>query len=76
VPHAFQDILGGEATPTLYYVIFAFSSFIDKWEELQKSNPNWADVIQPVLDKPEDYVSDLDQVPAYTIAMGNLSVLS
>ena len=75
MPHAFQDILGAEATPTLCYTIFAFSSFIARWEELQQSNPNWAGVIQSGLNKLEDYAEDLANVPAYTVAMGNLPPL-
>jgi hypothetical protein len=74
VPHAFQDILGAEATPTLCYTIFAFSAFMERWEELAQDNPRWAAVIQPGLDKLNDYSTDLDEVPAYTIAMGNLSI--
>ena len=46
---------------------------MQRWEELAQDNPNWAAVIQPGLDKLSDYSADLDKVPAYTIAMGNLS---
>jgi hypothetical protein len=75
VPHAFQDILGAENTPTLCYTIFAFSSFIQRWEELQQEHPNWITVIEPGLEKLNEYSMELDNVPAYTIAMGKLSIL-
>lgn len=70
IPHAFQDILGAEATPTLCYTVFAFSSFIKRWEELATARYGWDKIIQPGLDKLDDYSSDLDNVPAYKLAMG------
>lgn len=72
VPHAFQDILGAEMTPTLCYSIFAFSAFIQRWTELKEEYPEWERYIEPGLDKLDDYSYYLDQVPAYTIAMGNV----
>lgn len=38
--------------------------------ELKEENPHCAQVIQPGLDKLNDYTVDLDLVPAYQIAMG------
>jgi hypothetical protein len=75
VPHAFQDILGAEATPTLCYTIFAFSSFIQRWEELKEVRPEWDHFITPGLEKLEDYSMYLDYVPAYTLAMGKVFLL-
>jgi len=72
IPHAFQDILGAQATPTLCYTIFAFSSFIQRWEELADERKEWEDYIAPGLQKVDDYSLYLDEVPAYTIAMGNV----
>jgi hypothetical protein len=46
---------------------------MQRWEELAQDNASWAAVIQPGLDKLSDYSMDLDEVPAYTLAMGNLS---
>jgi hypothetical protein len=47
---------------------------MQRWEELAQANASWAAVIQPGLEKLSDYSMDLDEVPAYTIAMGNLSI--
>jgi hypothetical protein len=62
--------LGAEKTPTLCYSIFAYSQFIDKWKELQRLRPDLAEYIQPGLDKLQDYSLYLNDVPAYTLAMG------
>ncbi len=45
---------------------------MQRWEELAQDNVSWAAVIQPGLEKLSDYSMDLDEVPAYTLAMGNL----
>ena len=75
IPHAFQDILGAEITPTLCYSIAAFSAFIQCWSDLAKENPDWQPIIQPGLDKLADYQEELPEVPAYVVAMGNLILL-
>lgn len=72
IPHAFQDILGAESTPTLCYTIFAFSSFIQRWTELKEDHVEWERYIQPGLEKLESYSLHVDNVPAYAIAMGNV----
>ncbi|KIK03726.1 hypothetical protein K443DRAFT_94647 [Laccaria amethystina LaAM-08-1] len=72
IPHAFQDILGAETTPTLCYSIPAYSALINRWTLLKEDNPQWADLIQPGLDKLEDYQDRLADTPAYVLAMGKL----
>jgi hypothetical protein len=62
--------LGAEKTPTLCYSIFAYSQFIEKWNELVRRRPGFREFIRPGLEKLEDYSLHLDEVPAYTIAMG------
>ena len=70
VPHAFQDILGAEKTPTLCYSIPAFASFIRLWKEMAAEKLEWKDIIQPGLDKLKDYQDRLADTPAYVVAMG------
>ena len=70
VPHAFQEILSAENTPTLCYSIPAFESFINIWTKLVEERPEWSDIIQPGLDKLEDYKSKLND--AHIIAMGEI----
>ena len=72
VPHAFQDILGTEATPTICYSVPAYSAFINRWTQLKEDNPQWADIIQPDLNKLEDYQDHLADTPAYVVAMDKL----
>ncbi|KAK2462579.1 hypothetical protein APHAL10511_005402 [Amanita phalloides] len=69
IPHAFQDILGTESTPTLPYTLPAFAAFIQRWTDLVYNNPDWDNVIQPGLDKLETYERELIKTPAYVLAM-------
>ena len=70
IPHAFQDILGAETSPTLCYSIPAFAAFIKLWTDLAEEKPEWTDIIQPGLDKLEDYQDQLSDV--HILAMGKL----
>ena len=72
VPHAFQDILGAETTPTLCYAILGFSAFMEKWNQLKDKNPDWASIIDPGLEKLQEYVDEIPKVPAYVLAMGEI----
>lgn len=72
VPHAFQDVLGAETTPTLCYSIPAFTAFIELWTQLASERPDWEVLIQPGLDKLQDYQKQLPQTPAYVVAMGEI----
>ncbi|KAK2464472.1 hypothetical protein APHAL10511_003451 [Amanita phalloides] len=69
VPHAFQHILGTEKTPTLPYIIPAFSAFSERWKEFAEENVHWASIIQPGLDKLAEYEEELGKTPAYVLAM-------
>ena len=68
IPHAFQDILGAEKIPTLCHSIPAFAAFIQLWKDLAEERPEWEEIIQPGLDKLEDYQDRLTDV--HIIAMG------
>jgi hypothetical protein len=63
--------LSGESTPTLCYAIPAFASFIDVWQKLVEDAPQWEDLIQPGLDKLEDYQDRVND--AYDLAMGEIN---
>ena len=62
--------MSGENTPTLCYSIPAFESFINLWTKLAKENPEWSNIIQPGLDKLEDYKGKLND--AHILAMGEI----
>ena len=65
VPHAFQEILSAENTPTICSSIPAFESFIDVWCRLLEERPEWWEMIQPGLDKLEEYEERLTDVHMY-----------
>jgi hypothetical protein len=70
VPHAFQEILSGEMTPTLCHSIPAFSAFTQLWKDLSEEKPQWSEIIQPGLDKLGEYQSLLTDT--HIVAMGAL----
>jgi hypothetical protein len=70
IPHAFQEILSGEKTPTLSYSIPSYSSFISCWESLVEDNPEWEGIIQPGLKKLSSYEDRLTET--HLAAMGKL----
>lgn len=69
VPHAFQQKLSAEKTPTLCNALPAFEAMINKWQQMQLDNPETADIIQKGLDKLGSYQDRLERVPAYILAM-------
>jgi len=66
-------MLSGENTPTLCYSIPAFESFFDIWTKLAEDRPEWADIIQPGLDKLEEYMDRLNN--AHVLAMGEICLI-
>lgn len=70
VPHAFQQQLSHEKTPTLCNTIPVFEALRTKWEEYQIAHPETQHIIQPGLDKLAEYRDRADLVPAYVLAMG------
>jgi hypothetical protein len=61
-------MLSGEKTPTLTYIIPAFTAFILCWENLMEEHPGWSEIIQPGLDKLEDYENRLTNT--HIVALG------
>ncbi|KAG0702687.1 hypothetical protein DFH29DRAFT_804590, partial [Suillus ampliporus] len=73
VPHAFQQWLSAEKTLTLCNAIPAFEAMVRIWSKQLDDDPNLAVVIQPGLDKLNDYWSRIADVPAYALAMSQCS---
>ncbi|KAK7006945.1 HAT family dimerization domain-containing protein, partial [Favolaschia claudopus] len=69
VPHAFQQRLSSETTPTLGHALPAFEAMISQWEKQQASHPETARIVQKGIDKLEDYRQRVEDVPAYTLSM-------
>ncbi|TFK40124.1 hypothetical protein BDQ12DRAFT_721592 [Crucibulum laeve] len=69
VPHAFQQKLSHEMTPTLCYALPSFEGMMKAWENLKIDHPDTTNVIQAGLDKLEVYRDYTDIVPAYLLSM-------
>ncbi|KAJ8588902.1 hypothetical protein M405DRAFT_684356, partial [Rhizopogon salebrosus TDB-379] len=69
VPHAFQQKLSAEKTPTLCNAIPAFAAMMQIWNKQLHDDARLASVVQPGLDKLADYQSRTADVPAYVLAM-------
>ena len=65
---SFQQCLSFETTPTLCDALPVFEGLRAKWN--QSSNPEVQHIIQPGLDKLEEYQARMMVVPAYVLAMG------
>ena len=69
IPHAFQQIVSQEKTPTLSHVLPAYEAMIEKWREFSKEHTEAVDIIEAGLDKLEAYQNHTDLTPAYCLAM-------
>ncbi|KAJ7794550.1 hypothetical protein B0H13DRAFT_1675360, partial [Mycena leptocephala] len=74
VPHAFQQKLSAEKTPTLGDALPAFEAMIKAWEIQQVNHPETADIVQKGIDKLGSYQERVENVPAYIFAMRELSL--
>ncbi|KAJ6586163.1 ribonuclease H-like domain-containing protein, partial [Mycena capillaripes] len=69
VPHAFQQRLSAEKTPTLGDALPAFEAMISQWEKQQAQHPETAHIVQQGIDKLECYRERVEDVPAYILSM-------
>lgn len=69
VPHAFQQKLSSETTPTLCGAIPSYEALIHKWESFRDEKPIVANVIDAGLEKLDDYTERISEIPAYTLSM-------
>ncbi|KAF8970640.1 ribonuclease H-like domain-containing protein, partial [Flammula alnicola] len=69
IPHAFQQRLSAEKTPTLCETIRSFSAITAIWKEHQGEHPETSNIIQAGIDKLEEYSERTSLTPAYTVAM-------
>jgi hypothetical protein len=49
-----------------------FDAFVEKWNKLKDQNADWARIIDPGLEKLQEYIDELPNVPAYILAMGEV----
>ncbi|KAJ6545313.1 ribonuclease H-like domain-containing protein, partial [Mycena capillaripes] len=69
VPHAFQQRLSAEKTPTLGDALPAFEAMISQWEKQQTQHPETTHIVQQGIDKLESYRERVEDVPAYILSM-------
>jgi hypothetical protein len=76
IPHSYQQILSGEKTPTLCGTVPAFKALIQTLEKFQEKSMLANEIIQPGIDKLEDYQAETSHAPAYTLATCEFSQIS
>ncbi|KAJ7580032.1 hypothetical protein C8J56DRAFT_795274, partial [Mycena floridula] len=69
VPHAFQQKLSAEKTPTLCNALPAYEAMVKVWKEMQDEIPQIAPVIEAGLEKLESYIDCTELTNAYVLAM-------
>lgn len=69
VPHAFQQRLSAEKTPTLCDAVPSFESMLRAWQRQKAEWPHLAPVINAGMEKLASYRDRLEDVPAYVLAM-------
>ncbi|KAJ6553868.1 ribonuclease H-like domain-containing protein [Mycena sp. CBHHK59/15] len=69
VPHAFQQKLSAEKTPTLGHALPAFEAMISAWQKQQRAFPETADIVQKGIDKLESYRDRVQDIPVYILSM-------
>ncbi|KAJ6571336.1 ribonuclease H-like domain-containing protein, partial [Mycena capillaripes] len=69
VPHAFQQRLSTEKTPTLGDALPAFEAMIKAWQAQQVKYHETAHIVQQGIDKLELYRERVEHVPAYILSM-------
>ncbi|PCH40310.1 hypothetical protein WOLCODRAFT_68329, partial [Wolfiporia cocos MD-104 SS10] len=74
VPHAFQQVLSYESTPTLGHTVPAYEAMENAWKQLQAQNTQLSGIIQCGLGKLDQYRTRADRVPAYVLAMGKIAI--
>lgn len=72
----FQQALSAEKTPTLGDALPAFEAMYDDWTKMSFKYPHLWEAIEAGLDKLTDYIHQVREIPAYTLAMGDLVLVS
>ena len=74
IPHAFQQKLSAEKTPTFGKALPCFEAMARSWEALKLKRPEYASIIDEGLNKLETYRLYTEAVPAYILAMSMCSL--
>jgi hypothetical protein len=68
-PHAFQQKLSAEATPTLQNALPSFEKLVSVWKKHQNRYPETSDIVAAGLEKIERYSARASTVDAYILSM-------
>ncbi|THU83977.1 hypothetical protein K435DRAFT_688499, partial [Dendrothele bispora CBS 962.96] len=75
VPHAFQERLSAEKTPTLSYALPTFEAMTSKWRKLQETSlPEYDNIIRAGIEKLDKYRDRAEQSDAHTLAMRKIFI--
>ena len=69
VPHATQEVLSAEKTPTLSMALPAYELMLNSWRHQQRAYPQLASVIGIGIDKIEEYMMHTRKTRAYALSM-------
>ena len=69
IPHAFQQHLSVEKTPTLCKAIRSFSAITEVWKEHQVQYLETSNIVQAGINKMKQCSDQTSLTPAYTVAM-------
>ena len=69
VPHAAQESLSSEHTPTLSYSLPFYHAITDKWEHLKQDHPLLSPYIEVGIQKVEEYISKSKSSQTYLLAV-------
>ena len=69
VPHAAQESLSSENTPTLSYSLPFYHAITDKWEHLKQNHPLLSPYIEIGIQKVKEYVNKSKSSQTYLLAV-------
>ncbi|KAH9954168.1 hypothetical protein BGW80DRAFT_1467994 [Lactifluus volemus] len=72
IPHAFQQVLSAEKTPTLWRTLPAFDNLIKGLKSHLKLRTTPLDaisIVEDAIEKPDDYKEEIEDIPAYALSL-------
>ncbi len=69
MPHAYQQILSVEKTPTLWGTLPAFEALRIRLQQYQNQDVETFDIVDEGIQKLEEYQQETTTVPAYILSL-------
>lgn len=76
VPHAAQESLSSDSTPTLSYSLPFYHAVTDKWEHLKQGRPLLSPYIEIAIQKVQEYINKSRLSRTYLLAVCELPFTS